>query len=263
MRTDSPRCTRPILTALLAIAICACSGSPRTGTASRQPASDTAPPGTASAISAGITARSESAGTPTSNLTDPSSEVAAGAPPPSTREIRGYFTNTTTRNSLRLWKGPNDLKGFERLTRFTVEVDGAPEYSRAVSTIRLVGVCRSSGKGLDQLLFSFYPERRGGGAVGVLRYNTQEHRFVLGFARQDMRVDCAGGRAIFPEGAPANPCTCPWGDGPDDPSGATAATADPGEILILPEEDGGPAFTRRDATSGTDAPALDERPDGQ
>jgi hypothetical protein len=241
-------------TALLTIAISACSGSPQTGTASRHPASAPATPGTASDISAGITARPESAGAPTSNPAGPSSEATAGPPPPSTREIHGYFTNTTTRNSLRLWKGPNDLQGFERLTRFTLEVDGVPEYSRAVSTIRFAGVCRSSGKGLDQLLFSFYPERRGGGALGVLRYDTKDHRFKLGFAPKDVRVDCAGGRAIFLEGAPALPCTCSWGDGPDDPSGA-AATADAREILILPEEAGGPAFTRQEAIRGADAPA--------
>jgi len=263
MQADSPRCTRSIHTALLTIAISACSGSPQTGTASRHPASAPAPPGTASEISAGITTRPESEGAPTSNPSGPSSEAAAGPPPPSTREIHGYFTNTPSRNSLRLWKGPNDHKGFERWTRFTVEVDGVPEYSRAVSTIRLVGVCRSSGKGLDQLLLSFYPERRGGGAFGVLRYDTKEQRFTLGFAPKDVRVDCAGGRAIFPEGAPALPCTCPWRDGPDDLSGAAAATADAREILILPEEAGGPAFTRGEPPTGADAPARAAGPGGQ
>jgi hypothetical protein len=262
MQTPSPRRTRPIHAALLTISLAACSGSSQTGTASRQPASDPAPPGTAGTVTAGITARAESAGAPTSNPTGPSSEVAAGPPPPSTMEIHGYFTNATTRNSLRLWKGPNDHPGFERLTRFTVEVDGVPHYSRAVSSIRLAGVCRSSGKGLDHLLFSFYPERRGGGAVGVLWYKTQEHRFMLGFAPKDVRVDCAGGRAILPEGAPALPCTCPWGDGPDDPSGAAAAAADTREILILPEAAGGPAFTRQEATSGADTPALPAGPGG-
>jgi len=243
MQANPPRCTPLIHTALLTIAISACSGSPHTGRASRHPASDSEPPGTASEISAGITTRPEPEDAPTSNRSVPSSENAAGPPPPSTREIQGYFTNTTSRNSLRLWKGPNDHKGFERFTRFTVEVDGVPEFSRALSTIRLVGVCRSSGKGLDQLLLSFYPERRGGGAFGVLRYDTKAQRFTLGFAPKDVQVDCAGGRAIFPEGAPALPCTCPWRDGPDDRSGAAAATADAREILILPEEAGGPAFT--------------------
>lgn len=225
MQADTLHCRRPIHTALLIMAISACSGSPQTGTASHHPASAPAPP----AIFSGSTAHD------------------AEPPPPSAREIHGYFTNATTRNALRLWKGPNDHKGFERWTRFTVEVDGVPEYSRAVSTLRLAGVCRSSGKGLDQLLFSFYPERRGGGALGVLRYDTKEQRFVLGFAPKDVRVDCAGGRVILPEGTPALPCTCPWRDGPDDRSGAAAATADTREVLILPEEAGGPAFTREEA----------------
>jgi len=183
------------------------------------------------------------AGTLTLIPTGPSSEDAAGPPPPSTREIRGYFTETTTRHSLRLWKGPNDRKGFERLTRFTIEVDGTPQYSRAVSAIRLVGVCRSPGKGLDQLLLSFHPKRLGGGAIGVLRYDTNERRFVLGFAPRAARFDCAGGRSLVSEGTPVLPCTCPWWDRPDDRARAAAVTADARDILILPEEIGGPAFT--------------------
>lgn len=193
----------------------------------------------------------------------PSSEDAPGPPTSSTREIQGYFTSTTTRSALRLWKGPND-QGLERLTRFTVEVDGTPEYSRAVSTVRLAGVCRSPGKGLDQLLLSFHPERLGGGAVGVLRYDTNERKFKLGFAPKDARIDCAGGRSLLSEGTPALPCTCPWRDGPDDHSGAAAATSDGRDILILPEEDGGPPFTRPEAgtdllpegASGDPAPAV-------
>jgi hypothetical protein len=254
MQADSPRCARPIHAALLIIVISACSGSPQTGTASVHPASVPAPPGTAGATLAGSTAH-ESARAPTG--------TAAGPPTPSTREIDGYFTDATTRNSLRFWKGPNDQKGFERWTRFTVEVDGVPEYSRAVSTLRLAGVCRSSDKGLDQLLFSFYPERRGGGALGVLRYDTEGRRFMLGFAPSKVRFDCAGGRALLPEGTPALPCTCPWRDGPDDRSGAAAATADAREIRILPEEAGGRAFTREEATSGGDAPAQAAPPGGQ
>jgi hypothetical protein len=260
MQSDSPRCTPPIYAALLTIVISACSGSPQTGTVSRHPASAAAPPG-AGAILAGTTAH-ESADASTSNPAGTSSEAAAGPPAPSTREIDGYFTDATTRHSLRFWKGPNDQKGFERWTRFTVEVDGVPEYSRAVSTLRLAGVCRSSGKGLDQLLFSFYPERRGGGALGVLRYDTQGRRFMLGFAPKDVRFDCAGGRALLPEGTPALPCTCPWRDGPDDRSGAAADAADAREILILPEEAGGPAFTREEAAGGADAPAQAASPGG-
>jgi hypothetical protein len=263
MQADSPRCTRPIHAVLLAIVISACSGSPQTGTASVHPASAPAPPGTAGAILAGSTAH-ESARASTSNPAGTSSGASAGPPTPSTREIDGYFTDATTRNSLRFWKGPNDQKGFERWTRFTIEVDGVPGYSRAVSTLRLAGVCRSSGKGLDQLLFSFYPERRGGGALGVLRYDTEGRRFMLGFAKKEVRFDCAGGRALLPEGTPALPCTCPWRDGPDDRSGAAAAaTADAREILILAEEAGGPAFTREEATSGGDATGQAAPPGGQ
>ena len=251
MQADSPRCTRSIHAALLAILISACSGSPQTGTASRHPSSSPAPSGTAGATLAGMTP----AGASTSNPAGPSPEDAAGAPAASTREIDGYFTDATTRSSLRFWKGPNDQKGFERWTRFTVEVDGVLQYSRADSTVRLAGVCRSSGKGLDQLLFSFHPERRGGGALGVLRYDTEGRRFMLGFAPKDARFDCAGGRALLPEGTPARPCTCPWRDGPDDRSGAAAATADGRVILILPEEAGGPAFTREEPAGGAEAPA--------
>ena len=251
MQADSPRCTPPICAALLTIVISACSGSPQTGTVSRHPASAAAPPG-AGAMLAGTIAHESAA-----------PETAAGPPAPSTREIDGYFTDATTRHSLRFWKGPNDQQGFEGWTRFTVEVDGVPEYSRAVSTLRLAGVCRSSGKGLDQLLFSFYPERRGGGALGVLRYDTKGRRFMLGFAPRDVRFDCAGGRSLLPEGTPALPCTCPWRDGPDDRSGAAAAAADAREILILPEEAGGPAFTREEATSEADAPAQAAPPGGQ
>lgn len=260
MQADSPRCTRPIHATLLTIVISACSGSPQSGTASVHPASAPAPPGTAGATLAGSTAP-ESERASTSNPAGPSSGAAAGPPTPSTREIDGYFTDATTRNSLRFWKGPNDQKGFERWTRFTVEVDGVPEYSRAVSTLRLAGVCRS-GKGLDQLLFSFYPERRGGGALGVLRYDTEGRRFMLGYAPREARFDCEGGRALLPEGTPALPCTCPWRDGPDDRPGA-AATANAREIRILPEEPGGPAFTRDEATSGGDAPAQAAPPGGQ
>lgn len=179
-----------------------------------------------------------------SNPATASPKDAAGPPPASTREIQGYFNNTTTRNSMRFWKGPDDQAGYERMTRFTVEVDGAPEYSRVVSTIELVGICRSSGKGLDQLLFSFYPERRGGGALGVLRYDEERRRFVLGFSPGDARIDCSGDRALLPPGA-ALPCTCPWGDGPDDHrrTATAGATAGAREILILPEEVGGLPFT--------------------
>ena len=226
------------------MAISACSESPRTGTASPYPDPVSAPTATASAGFGGG-APTEAVDTPTSNPAMPASEEAAG-PPATTRGIQGYFTSTTTRSSLRLWKGPND-EGLARLTRFTVEVDGTPEYSRAVSTVRLAGVCRSAGKGLDQLLLSFHPERLGGGAIGVLRYDTNEHRFKLGFAPKDARIDCAGGRSLLSEGTPMSPCACPWWDGPDDRSrGAAAAPADARDILILPEENGGPAFTRED-----------------
>ena len=242
MPADSSRCTRPIPVALLTIAISACSGPPHDGTATRHPAPAPAPPGTSDNF-AGVTLPS---GPSASNPASPSPDSSDGPPPASTREVRGYFTSTSTRNSLRLWKGPNDRQGYERLTRFTVEVDGVPEYSRAVSVIRLVGVCRSSGKGLDQLLLSFHPERRGGAALGVLRHDADKGRFVLGFAPKDARLDCAGGRVLFPEGAPSLPCTCPWRDGPDDRSGAAAA-ADARDILIFPEESGGPAFTRPEA----------------
>jgi hypothetical protein len=238
MQSESPRCARPIHAALLTFAITACSDSPHTGTESRHAAPDPAPHGPASAGFAGA-APAEPGGAPASNPAGLSSEGAPGPPPPSTREIQGYFTNPTSRNSLRLWKGPNDQEGFERLTRFTVEVDGVPEYSRAGSAIQFAGVCRSPGKGLDQLLLSFHPDRQGGGAVGVLRYDTNERRFKLGFAPKQARIECGGGR--FTEGTPTVPCTCPWGDGPDDPPGA--ATADARDILILPEEPGGPAFT--------------------
>ncbi len=261
MQADTPRCTPPIHAALLILVLSACSGSPQTGTVSRHPAAAAAPPGAGASL-AGVTAQTSA----DASASDPAGRFAAadaGPPAPSTREIAGYFTDATTRNSLRFWKGPNDQKGFERWTRFTVEIDGVPEYSRAVSTLRLVGVCRSSGKGLDQLLFSFYPERRGGGALGVLRYETEKRRFLLGFAPKDVRFDCAGGRALLPdEGAPALPCTCPWRDGPDDRAGAAAAIAGGREILIQPEEAGGPAFTREEAGSGDDAPAQAASPGG-
>ena len=244
MQSDSPRSARAIFVTLLVLATSACSDFPWTGTTSRHPVPGSAQPAAASAGFAGP-APAESAGTLVENPARPSSDDGAG-PPPSTREIQGYFTSTTSRNSLRLWKGPND-QGLERLTRFTVEVDGTPEYSRAVSTVRLAGVCRSPGKGLDQLLLSFHPERLGGGAIGVLRYDTHERRFKLGFAPKDARIDCAGGRSLFSEETPALPCTCPWWDGPDDRSrGAAAAPADARDILILPEETGGPPFTRED-----------------
>ena len=254
MQSDSPRSARLIFVALLVLATSACSDSPRTGTASRQPAPGSAQPATASAAFAGP-APAESAGTLVEHPARPSSDAAG--PPPSTREIRGYFTSTATSNSLRLWKGPND-QGLERLTRFTVEIDGMPEYSRAVSTVRLAGVCRSPGKGLDQLLLSFHPERLGGGAIGVLRYDTHERRFKLGFAPKDARIDCAGGRSLFSEGTPALPCTCPWWDGPDDRSrGAAAVPADARDILIQPEENGGPAFTREETGSLPEAGSRD------
>src|SRR5262245_24251564 len=106
--------------ALLAIAITAaitaCSGAPQPETARHDPAPD-APPQTASAGFAGA----EPADTPRPNPVTASPKDAAGPPPPSTREIQGYFTEPTTRSSLRFWKGPNDGAGSERLTRFTVE----------------------------------------------------------------------------------------------------------------------------------------------
>lgn len=230
------------------MAITACSGAPQPGTTRHEPAPDSTPPRTASASFAG-----EPVDTLNSDPAGASPGDTGGPAPASTRQINGYFNNATTRNSMRFWKGPNDREGFERLTRFTVEVDGAPEYSRAVSTVQLVGVCRSQGLGLDQLLLSFHPERRGGAALGVLRYDTENRRFVLGYSRRDARFDCAGGRALFPEGATALPCTCPWGDGPDDPSGTrpAAAPADARDILILPAESGGPAFTRGETPDGS------------
>jgi hypothetical protein len=246
MPSDSPHWTQAIHIALLAMVLPACSDLRQTSTASPHPVPDSAPAGTASAGFAGA-APIEPAGALSSSPAGPSSQDAAGSPPPSAREIQGYFTATTTRSSLRLWKGPSDRQGYERLTRFTVEVDGAPEYSRVVSVIRFTGVCRSPGKGLDQLLFSFYPERRGGGAIGVLRYDTTERRFKLGFAPKSSRIACGGGRSLFPEGTPALPCTCPWWDGPDDRPGSAAAPADARDILILPEESGGPAFTHGEA----------------
>ena len=234
--------TRLIPRALLAMTIAACSGSPYPGSGAPQHGSGSPQPGTARSDPApGSTPTTTS----TAGFAGAGHPEPAGPPPPTTREIHGYFTSTTARNSMRFWKGPNDREGFERLTRFTVEVDGTPEYSRAVSTAVLVGVCRSRDLGLDQLLLSFHPERRGGGALGVLRYDTENRRFVLGYSRRDARFDCAGDRALFPEGATALPCTCPWGDGPDDPSRTT--TGAPGgerEIQILPEQNGGPPFTR-------------------
>ena len=243
MQPGTPLCSRPFQVALLAIAISACSGAPQPGTAQRHGAPDSTSPRTGAAGFAGA-GHPWPVDTPRSNPP----KDAAGPPPPSTREIQGYFTDTTTRTSVRFWKGPNDQAGSERLTRFTVEVDGAPGYSRVVSTIELIGVCRSSGKGLDQLLFSFYPERRGGGALGVLHYDAEKHRFMLGFSPRDARIDCTGDRALLPSGG-ALPCTCPWGDGPDDPRGTATAVATAGarEILILPEVSGGPPFTRGEA----------------
>lgn len=170
-----------------------------------------------------------------------------GPPSPSTREIQGYFTSPKTRTSLRLWKGPDDYEGFERLTRLTVEVDGVAEYSMAVSAVQLAGVCRTSGDGLDQLLLVFHPEHRGGERFGVVRYDANKGRFSLSFTPRDitkdggMRLDCSGGRVILPEATPAFPCTCPWRDDPDHPIKPTDADAktDAREILILPEEPGG------------------------
>lgn len=195
---------------------------------------------------AGITGQPQPEGSPQSAPAG-SSETSAGPPPPTTREIHGYFTSPTDRTSLRLWRGQNDYQGFERLTRLTVEVDSVPQYSLAVSTVQLIGVCRSPGTGLDQLLLSFHPERRGGDRLGVVQYDTKKGRFGMRFTPRDVtqdggvRLDCSGGRDILPEGAPAIPCTCPWRDDPEIPAqwSTVGATADSREIVILPEEPGG------------------------
>lgn len=232
MQSASPRCTRLILAALLGFSLTACSGS--------------SPTGTAGSLSAGMSSQPGPVAAQPSAPARSSSEPAAGPPPASTREIQGYFTSPTTRTSLRLWRGPNDQPGFERLTRVTVEVQDVPEYSMAASTVQFAGVCRTSA-GLDQVLLVFHPERRGGERFGVVRYDTKRNRLTLVYTPRDItqdggaRLDCSGGRVILPEGAPALPCTCPWRDDPDHLSQpvATDASTGTGEILILPEEPGG------------------------
>ncbi|HEV8202210.1 MAG TPA: hypothetical protein VGS03_19540 [Candidatus Polarisedimenticolia bacterium] len=148
---------------------------------------------------------------------------------------------------MRLWRGPNDVEGFERLTRLTVEIEGVPKYSMAGSTVRFAGVCRASGSGLDQLLLVFHSERPGGERLGVMGYDAARDRISLRFTPRDVRqdggarLDCSGGRTILPEGAPAFPCTCPWREDPDNLAqpGPADASMDGKEIVILPEEPGG------------------------
>jgi hypothetical protein len=234
LQSASFRCTRSILASLLTLPLAACTGSSPTGTPSPLPAS-----------AAGHRAKSVSVPRPTS--TDPTVEQALGPPPASTQMIQGYFSSPTSRTALRLSRGPDDVAGFERLTRLAVEAEGVPEYSMAGSAVRLAGVCRTSGSELDQILLAFHTEHRGGERLGVLWYDPNRGRFALSFTprdiRQDggLRLDCSGDRVPLPEAGPALPCTCPWRDEPDHPSQAPgkAVTSDTREILILPEEPGG------------------------
>ena len=222
--------------AALAIALCACSE----GRESR-----TAPAARPSAR--GPSARDAAGRAPALAI-----PPAPGGPRLGTaREIRGYFRSATAPETLRLWVGPNDAPGWERLTKLVATVDGEPVFSMAVSAIRPAGLCRSTAAGLDQVLLSFNREPQGRKGAGVLWYDAERRRFSVRFFQEDITLDpldhfdCAAGRSLFPEGAPARPCLCPWRDSPAGagepatPSGAPGA-GEAGEVLVSPEATGQP-----------------------
>jgi hypothetical protein len=104
----------------------------------------------------------------------------------------------------------DDEAGFDRASPST---DG-------LSRIRLAGICRAAGTGLDQVLLSFRRMPHGKGGAGVLRFDAKERKFIVEFIQEDItedpqrHFDCAGGRSLLPEGTAAAPCLCRWKDSP-------------------------------------------------
>ena len=223
----------------LSFGLFACTKAPEPG---REPvARVSAPAGQSAAPSAAASA--PAAGNAAAPVTGP-----GGPPPGRAREIRAYFRSATSPETVRLWTGPFDAKGWERLTQLSAWIDGKPVYSMAASTIRFAGICRSAGRGFDQMLLSFNREPHGKGGAGIVWYDPAAHRFVQAFLKEDITQDpdghlhCAAGRSILPEGVPAQPCLCPWADSPEGGGGTAAAgiaglpeSRTGGEILISTE----------------------------
>ena len=144
----------------------------------------------------------------------------AGPPPATTAELRGAFRAPGAPETLRVWTGSNDTPGWERLTKLVAEIDGRAVHSMAASTIRVAGLCRASGTGLDQVLLSFNRAPHGKGGAGVLLYDAKRRKFTVEFIQDDItqrpreHFDCASGQSLQPESTTAIPCLCPWEDTP-------------------------------------------------
>ena len=144
----------------------------------------------------------------------------AGPPPATTTEVRGAFRSPGTPEAVRIRMGPNDTIGWERLTKLVAEIDGQAVHSMAASTIRVAGLCRAAGTGLDQVLLSFNRTPHGKGGAGVLLYDAKRRKFTVEFIQDDItqnpreHFDCASGQSLLPASYPATPCLCPWEDSP-------------------------------------------------
>jgi hypothetical protein len=196
--------------AALCIALLSCTGEPRPSAGHRAAAS--APPGPRREAGAGHP------GAPAAAPAGP--QPPAGPPPAEATELQGNFRSTTNLETLRLWTGPNDAKGWERLTKLVATIDGEGVYSMAGSVIRPAGVCRSTVRGLDQVLLSFNRRPQGPGGSGILWYDAARGRFTVNFLQEDItedpeeHFDCSGGRSLLPGATPPRPCLCPWRDSP-------------------------------------------------
>ena len=144
----------------------------------------------------------------------------AGPPPESATDLQGHFRSPGTPETPRVRMGPNDTKGWERLTKLVAEIDGQAVHSMAASTIRVAGLCRATGSGLDQVLLSFNRAPHGKGGAGVLLYDAKRQKFTVEFVQDDItqrpreHFNCASGQSLRPESTIAIPCLCPWEDTP-------------------------------------------------
>ena len=146
--------------------------------------------------------------------------AADGPPAPTTTELRGAFRAPGAPESMQVWTGPNDTKGWERLTKLTAAIDGQTVHSMAASTIRLAGVCRAPGTGLDQVLLSFNRVPHGKGGAGALLYDATRQKFKVEFILDDItqnpreHFECSFGQSLLPASLSTTPCLCPWEDSP-------------------------------------------------
>ena len=130
------------------------------------------------------------------------------------------FRSPGTPETLHVWTGPNDTNGWERLTKLVAEIDGQAVHSMAASTIRVAGLCRAAGTGLDQVLLSFNRLPHGKGGAGVLLYDAKRQSFKVEFVLEDItqqpreHFECAFGQSLLPDSPSATPCFCPWEDSP-------------------------------------------------